>query len=385
VLKATATAVAGSPGNTFTLTLDTALPAGNYVLRTAANTVQDPNNTPNVAETDTFTLAAAAVQAPTITLVTGPTGGATTTASQPTWTGTAQAFQGRTIPAGGITASVDGGAFSAAGVTQTSGTGTANVSWSFTPTVPLSDAAHTVTFKVTDSGANTATTGPHNFVVNASPPAITSAVIDPVANTIRVVYNQAIDCNGTGGSSALTGAAFSYNDQSVANDDDGAGTAITTVDGTTCDVTFGDLTADDFGTLTYTQPALAASRVQDTSGTDAPSQSIAAQDVTAPTMTSVVAGAVGTNTVTVNMSEPIRCNDLGIDDFTVMVDGGARTVTATGSCTAATVDNQFTLTFDGLVLLPGQVVTVTAVPANTLRDESPNANNQTASTKADAV
>ncbi len=121
----------------------------------AGNTGADSN-------TNTFTVDTVPPAAP---VVIAPANGSTTSDNTPTYSGTAEA--GTTV-----TILVDGAVV---------GTTTANASgaWSFTPTTPLADGAHTVKARATDAVGNTsADSNTNTFTVDTQPP-VAPVVIAP--------------------------------------------------------------------------------------------------------------------------------------------------------------------------------------------------------------
>ncbi|CDZ76026.1 Exoglucanase B precursor [Legionella massiliensis] len=113
--------------------------------------------------------------------------GGTTNDTTPTLTGTAEA---------GTTISVyDGGVL--IGTTTTNGLGT----WSFTPSTPLSNGAHSLTATATDAAGNISVpTAAFGFTIDTTPPTLTVfGYEDQVGNIQGNVYSggQSDDANGT--------------------------------------------------------------------------------------------------------------------------------------------------------------------------------------------
>jgi hypothetical protein len=384
VLVATATAVAGSPGNTFTLTLDHALTAGNYVLRIAANTVQDPNNTPNVAETHAFTIAVPVNQAPTIAINGGPANASTISSNTPAFNGTAADADGNVTD---VQVQLNGGAFNSIGGANISGEPGPNVTWSFT-TSTLPEGSNTVCFQSVDNSAATSTPACRTFTVNALPATVTSAVVLP-GNTggpdLRITFSEAVDCNGTGNNGALTGDAFAWTDSSDsgsgnthghANDSFALNSAATVAQGpsaTTCDIdaptVFND--GEDFGALNYTQPVPGADQIRDAFGTPVNSFSTTANDAGAPHFETVTANVAAPGTITVVLNdvnsgaaadgEAVLCAQVQPTDFSVTVNNTPVPVASVTCGTGAfTASDTITLTLP-IPLIAGNQVTVTAV------------------------
>jgi len=366
-LVATGTTAANGPAaNQTTVTLNTPLTAGtNYTLRVAASTVQNPvGNVPNGAQTVLFTATGNPSTANITSVVPnhGPAAGGNLVNIN------GSGFQpGATVTFGGTPATVN-----------TNNGSTINV------TAPPGTANTTVPVVVTNPGEAGSTAAPGGYTYDANALAITS-ITRASATTFSVVFNNStVTCPNT----AAAKAAWVFTNTDDGADPDGgqatgSPTSITSGPATNqCTLTYPAVGTNDFGTMAYSQPPLAADQVSATSGGALPSSNPTVSDNTNPVMTGVVAAAAGTNTVTVTMSEGIQCGDLGNNDFTVTVDGAPRNVTGHPNCTAPT-DNVFDLTFDGAGTLAGAVVQVTAVPANTLRDAA--GNNQGASTQSDTV
>jgi hypothetical protein len=135
---------------------------------------------------------------------------------------------------------------------------------------------------------------------------------------MRVTFSEAVDCNGTGNSGALTGDAFSWTDSSNpgggnahihANDSFALNSTASVSQGpsaTTCDIDApsGFLDGEDFGPLNYTQPLAAANQIQDAFGTPVNSFTTTANDAGAPNVEAITAniGNPGTVTVVLNAS-----------------------------------------------------------------------------------
>jgi hypothetical protein len=360
--------VNGPGANQTSVTLNTPLTNGtNYTLRVAANTVQNPvGNVPNGAQTVAFQAGGNPSTATINSVV--PNHGPAAGGNLVNINGTG--FQpGATVTFNGVNAPVN----------TNNGT-TLNV------TAPPGTAGNTVPVVVTNPGEASSAAAPGGYTYDASPAAINNVVTDPANNRLIVNFNHS-DVTCPASPAALASWVFTNSDP--AGDPDGGqatgsptGINNTGLTGSQCGLTYAAVGTNDFGTLAYNQPATAPDRVHSTSGGDLPSSNPTVAESSSPVLTGVVAAAAGTNTVTLTMSEGIRCADLGNNDFTVTVDGAPRNVTGTANC-AGTNDNVFDITFDGAPTVAGAVVQVTAVPANTLRDAA--GNNQTASTQSDTV
>jgi len=372
-LVATGTNAVNGPGaNQTSVTLNTPLAnATNYTLRVAAGTVQNPvGNVPNGAQTVAFTSSGNPSTATITSLVPnhGPSSGGNLvningTGFQP---GATVTFNGANVP-----------------VNTNNGT-TINV------TAPAGTAGTQVPVTVTNPGETAAFAPGGGYTYDLGAPGIVS-IQRSSGTTFLVTFNQGtvaspMNCPGT---TAAQRNAWVFTNQDDALDPDGgqatgSPTAVTSGgvgSPTTCTLTYATVGTNDFGTMAYNKPGTAGDQVTGPGG-DLPSSNPNVTDASNPVLTGVVAAAAGTNTVTLTMSEGIRCADLGTNDFTVTVDNAARTVISTANCTAPT-DNVFDITFDGAGTLTGAVVKVTAVPANTLRDAA--GNNQDPSTQSDTV
>jgi len=317
VLVATGEAVTGSPTGgacgPLTVDLNANLQAGvQYVLRIAANTVQDPNNTPNVAEFERFTLFANPPVVSAVQVGGAPVaenGTATTNDTTPTITGTAT----DNAPIDDVQIWVfNWDTFSYVHIgestTPTDGAFDENTEGFTFTTDTLAEGSYGVWIEVDDDEGSTESYYFDLEIQGAAAPTITSAAfLDN--NTIRVTYSEPVVCD----SGANT--AFTFDDTTTLNDDDGASTTI--VDGANfCDVNFaGTFEADEAGSLVYTQPVGVNDRIEDETGTDAAGQTVGVTDTVAPTVTDVQ-NTSGTNTVVITFSEPVR-GTATPDDFTV--------------------------------------------------------------------
>lgn len=373
--------VSSKTNDTFTVDLDTNLVDGNeYWLRVASGVAQDSDNNPNPAQAIMFTFQLVN-DAPTIDSLSvdgdaaSDGGTATTNDSSPVVNGQASDTDGTIAD---VEYSVDGGAFQSA--TAADG-GFDEVSEAFTFTIagPLSDGDHSLVVRAIDNDGGQDTWSV-TVTVGAAAPTIQSVLALPGSDEIRVTFSEDVTCPGTAG--AL--AAWVYDDQSVADDNDGSPSAINQSGGTnTCDLVFVGLDVDDFGLLDYNQPGAAADQVQDTSGT--PLATTLDEDVVdgvAPTFDSVdAAGADGTATVDAIFSEDLDCTTVSAGDFAVEVAGSGRNV-ASVACLGDTV----TLTLEPPLLAAGQTVEVTydATAAGGIDDASGD-NTAATQTRSDTV
>ncbi len=156
----------GSDGN-FTVSLDTPLINGEHVTATATDAAGNTSQSATVTAPDLT-----APDAPTIGSVTddvGPqtgalTNGSSTNDQRPQLSGTAEAGSTVTIYDGGI----------AIGTAVVSSNGT----WTFTPSVDLSESTHQITVRATDAAGNTGPASPvFTLTVDLTPPATPTAIV----------------------------------------------------------------------------------------------------------------------------------------------------------------------------------------------------------------
>ncbi|EOG1789679.1 BapA/Bap/LapF family large adhesin [Enterobacter kobei] len=156
----------GSDGN-FTVSLGTPLINGEHVTATATDAAGNTSQSATVTAPDLT-----APDAPTIGSVTddvGPqtgalTNGSSTNDQRPQLSGTAEAGSTATIYDGGI----------AIGTAVVSSNGT----WTFTPSVDLSESTHQITVRATDAAGNTGPASPvFTLTVDLTPPATPTAIV----------------------------------------------------------------------------------------------------------------------------------------------------------------------------------------------------------------
>ncbi|OJH26118.1 Ig-like domain-containing protein, partial [Enterobacter kobei] len=156
----------GSDGN-FTVSLGTPLINGEHVTATATDAAGNTSQSATVTAPDLT-----APDAPTIGSVTddvGPqtgalTNGSSTNDQRPQLSGTAEAGSTVTIYDGGI----------AIGTAVVSSNGT----WTFTPSVDLSESTHQITVRATDAAGNTGPASPvFTLTVDLTPPATPTAIV----------------------------------------------------------------------------------------------------------------------------------------------------------------------------------------------------------------
>ncbi|HDC4505714.1 BapA/Bap/LapF family large adhesin [Enterobacter kobei] len=156
----------GSDGN-FTVSLGTPLINGEHVTATATDAAGNTSQSATVTAPDLT-----APDAPTIGSVTddvGPqtgalTNGSSTNDQRPQLSGTAEAGSTVTIYDGGI----------AIGTAVVSSNGT----WTFTPSVYLSESTHQITVRATDAAGNTGPASPvFTLTVDLTPPATPTAIV----------------------------------------------------------------------------------------------------------------------------------------------------------------------------------------------------------------
>jgi hypothetical protein len=267
-----------------------------------------------VVNTDTYSYAFNGPGAVAMTITSGPQG-VTTSVTQPTWTGTATSPVGSPIT--GVTGEID--SLGATAATITTGLGTDSVTWSWTAPAVVVNGSHSVAFVATDFAGGTGTIGT-TFTENGTPLLITGAVTNPTASTIVVTFNGPVTCPNDG-------AAWSFTNTYIGPGFGVVGTASPTSVSTgpgvdQCSLNFPAIGSNDYGPLSYTEPALVINRVVGNPGPAlASNPTTGVVDATAPTLASV-ASAPG-NTVTLTYSEPILCSTVaptGID-YNVSLNG----------------------------------------------------------------
>ncbi|SEK36959.1 Ig-like domain (group 3) [Stigmatella aurantiaca] len=175
------TVTADASGN-WSLTPTAPLLDGSHTVRATAT--DSVGNVSPPSNTNTFIVDTTAPAAP---VVIAPSNGATLSDSTPTYSGTAEA--GATV-----TVIVDG---------TPAGTVTANASgaWSFTPTVPLADGAHTVKATATDAAGNLSPESNTNtFTIDttaAAAPVIVTPANGAVLGDNTPTYSGTADANTT--------------------------------------------------------------------------------------------------------------------------------------------------------------------------------------------
>jgi len=166
----------------WSLTQPTALANSSHTVRsrstdTAGNTGPDSN-------TNTFTVDTTPPAAP---VVTSPAQGTMTNDSTPTYTGTAET---NAI----VTVVVDGASFGPV-------TADASGNWTYTPSVPLADGAHTVKSSASDAVGNTSPDSNTNtFTVDSTAPAapvVTSPAAGSTTNDSTPTYSGTAEANST--------------------------------------------------------------------------------------------------------------------------------------------------------------------------------------------
>lgn len=305
---------------------------------------------------------------PALAITSGPAPGSTVTTAQPVFGGSAA------DPGGSVTSiqrridSTNPADWVTTGITASPALPASSTTWSFTPP-PLSDGSHTVELRAIDSAGLVSAVTTVTFTVGAAAPTMTEAAVEAGASSVVVTFSRAITCPSAGA------GAWSLDDQSAANSDRVAATS-TNKSGLTaqqCRIVFGGpaFAPSAFGLLTYREPASAAQRTVDASGGRlADLATVAARDTVAPALSAVLAGA-GTSTVTLELSEPVRCADLDAGDLAITVAGQPRTI-AGFDCAAPALRSTVGVLVAGTPLLSGDHVSVTVVSTAEIRDEFGN-------------
>ena len=128
--------------------------------------------------------------APTLTVTTGPANGTLVTTAQPAYGGTAADG----VAVSRVEVSVDGTAFTTAGVTCTS-CGTSSATWAFTPPSALGDGSHTFAFRSVDNGGNLSAPASTGAVIDTTPPTLQSVTATGGIAVITAVFSEPINCS----------------------------------------------------------------------------------------------------------------------------------------------------------------------------------------------
>lgn len=201
-------------------------------------------------------------------------------------------------------------------------------------------------------------------------PSIESIVTDPAASTLVVTFDEPVLCP----TAAPGVAAWSFTNNSVAESATQASGSPNVVDApvtatTACELQYSveGIEDGDFGTMSYTQPAVAEDRVRTTAGVPLPTVTgFRVSDGVIPTYTGLTAKS-GDQTLTVRFSEPVLCLSIQASDFEVEVDGTLQPgVVSSIDCEGA-LDNPV-LQLNAGTLAQSDVVRVTLV--GSIFDES---------------
>jgi hypothetical protein len=291
-----------SDDGTWSVQTRSPLPNGRHTV--TAQSV-DPSGRTSPVTQNTFTVTAAPTPpdttAPDAPVITSPTTGSTTSNPTPTITGTGE-------PGATVTVSLDGKPIGST-VVKPDGT------WSFTPTSPLPQGAHTVTVTQTDPSGNTSPSSSVDFTV--SPPVSTK----PGAPVITGPSNGSTTGTAT---PTITGTGQPGATITVSVDGHPIGTTVVNPDGTWSFTPTSPL-PDGSHTISVTQT--------DGDGNTSPATSVTVTVDTTPPAAPVITGPA--NGSTTNNSTP-RITGTGEPGATVMVsiDGkpaGSTTVGADGT------------------------------------------------------
>ncbi|HEU5003079.1 MAG TPA: transglycosylase domain-containing protein [Actinomycetota bacterium] len=186
----------GASSASVALTLDAAPRGGDQVVVTIASGPAGAAGPTDAAGNPVATprlVATAADQAPTLQLALAP--GTTTSSPRPTFTGSATDPDGGVA---GIRASLDGGPFTAGGVSCPVCSPTAPVgqpvSWSYqAPGLP--DGPHTVALEAVDTGGATSPVATQTLVVNSQPPAVQRILASGESSVVAVLLSKPVSCS----------------------------------------------------------------------------------------------------------------------------------------------------------------------------------------------
>jgi hypothetical protein len=294
----------------------------------------------------------------------------TTTNTDPTWTGTATVAG--TATESTVQANFNDEGFSTAGVSITSGSGTNNVAWTYTPTAsegaPLANGTYTLSFEVTDSDGSSATSSGFSFTATGSTLSITGAFTapGPIGTAgIVVSFNNPVTCPNTAGDDAAWVYMTTYTGPGNIGVGPSSPTSIVQSGPDGCFlVSAVAFSPDEYGTLTYTQPGTNSDRVVGNPGPLLASTSTPVTADSDPSLSSVAATTIPQR-ITVTYSQPILCTTVSTGDYTVTLNGVMTNVTGavcngtivgdSSSTVALTVSSTFGL--DAVAVTNGGSVT----------------------------
>jgi hypothetical protein len=326
----------------------------------------------------------------TLAGVTGPgtpPGSATTNNPTPTWTGTVTDPTG-TVSDPNIQVSVDGAPFaSTTDLTVTSGNGTGNVSFSYTPSTSFSNGSHTVQFQATDNngavGVSNDGIGPGNsyqFTENGTAASaansnVTQSVNAPTTST-GAVPDDNITTAGTAGSVNVT---VTLNDATNTPTSGKTVTLTAITNGAGGTITIGNAVTDGLGQAHFrvadNTAEVVTYQAQDTTdGVVLPNFNVT---YVAPVYVSA-SGSGGTTTITVNFSDQLCRNTAwDVGDWTVSgTVSGAQTVNGDSIpiCNGGSTNGVTTGTLSLASALPSvpQTWTVTLVENTALQNGAAN-------------
>src|SRR5207249_2134509 len=128
----------------------------------------------------------------TLAVTSGPADAGIAIVSQPVYGGTAT----DTFSVSRVEASVDGAAFSTAGVTCTA-CGTPSATWTFTPAA-LPDGNHTFAFRAGDYAANLSAAATRSVRIDTTAPTFNSVVATGGLVTVTALFSEPLTCATVG-------------------------------------------------------------------------------------------------------------------------------------------------------------------------------------------
>jgi hypothetical protein len=358
--------------------LDTDLtPGTDYTLRVAEDTVQDPNNNPNEAQTASFTFAGQS--APTVVDDAGQNsvevnGTHVPHNGQILLNTTSVNMDGLAEDTDGTIADVeyqiDGGSFTSANATD-GAFDSASERFDFSETG--SDGRQVFGIRATDDDGATGAR-PNNPTyditvdIDTTAPSVQSIETDPANERLVVAFSEPVDC-------ADTPADWSFNNNSTRSlDGSEASGQPSDVDDSSsvgnlaqneCGLSYtsGDVEVDDFGDLDYT-----GSSVTEQFGDNTAASNFSGEDVVdsvAPKIDGIVPHHPS-DEIRLDLSEPIDCTTLGPADLNVTINNGASTTYSVTSCNDPDMNPVITTTGD---IAEDGDVSVEVVTTN-IQDES---------------
>jgi hypothetical protein len=287
----------------------------------AEDTVQDPNNNPNEAQTEGFTFASPANTDPSVDSlsVEGQStqdGGSTTTSDDtPTVTGQASDSDGTIAD---VRYQIDGGGFQSASPSDgTFDEGTEG--FTFT-TSSLSEGKHDLEVVAEDNDGDTSNTWNVEVTVDAEDPTVQSVETAPGSNDLYVTFSEGVDCGNVDNDWNFTNDSTQSLDggEAQGSPDDVSNSANSAL----CVLGWPNdgVEADDFGALDYTGTSVTELTADNSQAKKFNNEDVI--DTVAPTLDDITPDAAN-DEVTLTFSEGIACNTFDNADLDVKINGAS--------------------------------------------------------------